>query len=200
MRIGDVRLGAALLAAGLAILVEARGFPTMAGLPYGPGLFPSIAAVGLMACGAMVALGGWRRGGRSRSRVEPGTAAGDGAAPPSTGAARAPRGGPVPRAGVAEPVLDGVTTSGAEDPKLGPARALRVVAVPLAVVFFGLALDPLGFHLTATAALVALFVAFGLGPVRAAAFAVVAALAIHGVFYSLLRVPLPWGVLTPVAW
>jgi putative tricarboxylic transport membrane protein len=72
--------------------------------------------------------------------------------------------------------------------------------VPLSVVFFGLALDGLGFHVTAVLALAALFLAFGLGPVRAGAFALVAAFAIHGVFYSLLRVPLPWGVLTPVAW
>jgi putative tricarboxylic transport membrane protein len=30
--------------------------------------------------------------------------------------------------------------------------------------------------------------------------AIVATLVIHAAFYKLLRVPLPWGVLTPIAW
>jgi putative tricarboxylic transport membrane protein len=29
---------------------------------------------------------------------------------------------------------------------------------------------------------------------------VIAALVIHFMFYKLLRVPLPWGLLTPYAW
>lgn len=152
MRASDLWLGAALLLAGLAILLRARTFPMMAGLPYGPGLFPSIAAVGLMACGGLIALSGWRRGEVAASE-------------------------PMPSGGW-----------------------VRMAVVPLSVAFFGLMLDRLGFHLTATAALIALFLAFGLGPLRAVPLSVAAALAIHAVFYSLLRVPLPWGVLTPVAW
>lgn len=209
MRTGDVWLGAGLLLAGLAVLVEARGFPTMAGLPYGPGLFPSIAAVGLMACGALVALGGWRGGAGSGSRGEPGTSLGRG-----IGEGADDPGSPATGEGGARPAPDG--TAGADPAGAGPTpgghgapagdgppafrTALRVAVVPLAVVFFGLALDGLGFHVTAAAALLALFMAFGLGPLRSAAFALAAALAIHAVFYSLLRVPLPWGVLTPIAW
>ena len=160
MRVGDLWTGLALLAFGLAVLLRARTFPTMAGMDYGPGLFPSIAAAGLMASGGVIALRGWR--GRAGTPSE------------------APSG----------------TASGAAPTALG----LRVAGVPLVVAFFGLALPRLGFHLTAAASLLALFLLFGLGPLRATAFAVIAAVAIHAVFYTLLRVPLPWGVLTPIAW
>ena len=68
------------------------------------------------------------------------------------------------------------------------------------MAFFGVALVPLGFHVTAALSLAALFAVFGLGPLRSLALALGASVAIHAVFYSLLRVPLPWGVLTPVAW
>ena len=40
----------------------------------------------------------------------------------------------------------------------------------------------------------------GCPPRRALLLAVVATLVIHFAFYKLLRVPLPWGVLTPYAW
>ena len=155
MRRGDLWTGAVLAAAGAAIALRARTFPAMAGMDYGPGLFPTIAALGLLACGLAIAWSGWR----------------------GTEAAGAPPPEPWGRAGVA--------------------RAIGVTAV---VAFFGLALDPLGFHITAAVSLAALFLAFGLGPLRSLPFALAAAVVIHAVFYSFLRVPLPWGVLTPVAW
>jgi len=62
------------------------------------------------------------------------------------------------------------------------------------------AADALGFVLTGTACLGALFLKFGVKPVRAIAIAVVATLVIHTLFYKLLRVPLPWGVLERFAW
>lgn len=155
-RRGDVWTGAVLALAGAAIALRSRTFPAMAGMDYGPGLFPTIAALGLLACGLAIAWSG-RRGAQAAE-----------AAPPAE---------PPGRAGVA--------------------RAVGVVAI---VAFFGVALVPLGFHVTAALSLAALFAVFGLGPLRSLALALGASVAIHAVFYSLLRVPLPWGVLTPVAW
>ena len=40
----------------------------------------------------------------------------------------------------------------------------------------------------------------GVRPIPSAAIAIVVTLAVHYAFYSLLRVPLPWGILLPVAW
>ena len=58
---------------------------------------------------------------------------------------------------------------------------------------------PVGFLLLAPVLLFAWMAAFGVRPARAALIAVIGTLAIWYVFYKLLRVPLPWGVLTNFA-
>jgi putative tricarboxylic transport membrane protein len=97
------------------------------------------------------------------------------------------------RAGGPEPVRP--SAGGAV--KGGLVRPLLVCAI---VVFFGLTLDPLGFHIAATITVAAAALVFGAGPLGGFTLGIAAAFAAHFVFYSFLRVPLPWGVLTPVAW
>lgn len=157
MKLGDTALGLLLVVAGLAIFVQARTFPVLGGMTVGPDLFPSIAAAGLMGCGAVIAVQGMIRG----------------------------------RAG---------RPAGTEGSPIGRGGLIRLLAVPAAILFFGLALNPLGFHITAAVALCGLLMAFGIRLLPAAAIAVPVTAIIHGVFYSLLRVPLPWGLLTPFAW
>ncbi|MCC7115406.1 MAG: tripartite tricarboxylate transporter TctB family protein [Burkholderiales bacterium] len=70
-----------------------------------------------------------------------------------------------------------------------------VAAVIVAIAAYVLLGDALGFVVVAPAILVGLFVVFGVRPLHAAGLAVVASLVIWYVFYKLLRVPLPWGVL-----
>jgi putative tricarboxylic transport membrane protein len=80
-------------------------------------------------------------------------------------------------------------------------RHIAALAVLLgSVLFYIAAADALGFLPTAALILLLLFVVLRVPVPRAVLLAVVAALAIHFVFYKLLRVPLPWGVLTPYAW
>lgn len=145
----DAVTGLALMAAGGAIAWEARGFPRLGGMAYGPDLFPTIAAAGMAACGALILLGARRQpaGGAPRERAR------------------------------------------------WPAAALLGV-----VALFALLLRPLGFHLTAAGATFAAALLFGARPLAAALLAVILPVALHAVFYSILRVPLPWGALTPVAW
>jgi len=81
-----------------------------------------------------------------------------------------------------------------------PTLAANFLAICAVLVFYIVAADALGFVLTGTACLVALFLKFGVKPVRATVIAVVATLVIHTLFYKLLRVPLPWGVLERFAW
>ncbi len=57
-----------------------------------------------------------------------------------------------------------------------------------------------GFIPTSVAALVALMLTFRVKPALAVAVAVGGTLLIHTIFYKGLRVPLPWGWLTPFAW
>ena len=59
--------------------------------------------------------------------------------------------------------------------------------------------EPLGFLVVGPVLLFVWFVILGIRPLPAAAIAVIAALVIWFAFYKLLRVPLPWGVLTKFA-
>lgn len=81
-----------------------------------------------------------------------------------------------------------------------PRMVMCGAAVPAALVFYALVVDRLGFLFTSVALLAGLFFAFGVRRAWIAPIAVIATLALHYAFYTLLRVPLPWGVLEAVAW
>jgi putative tricarboxylic transport membrane protein len=87
-----------------------------------------------------------------------------------------------------------------EDWLRSPRHVLGFVVLIGAIVLYIVASDRVGFLLTAAVILLALFLVLGVKPVTAVSVAIVAALLIHFAFYKLLRVPLPWGVLTGVAW
>lgn len=72
-----------------------------------------------------------------------------------------------------------------------------LVAVNLLYVF---AAERLGFIVTGVVYLAALMIALRVRPLRALGIAVAMTLFIHYCFYKLLKVPLPWGLLQPVAW
>ena len=81
-----------------------------------------------------------------------------------------------------------------------PRHVLGFATVVASIAFYILAADALGFLLTAAILLVALFLVLRVRPLTAVSVAIVATLLVHLAFYKLLRVPLPWGVLTGVAW
>ena len=60
--------------------------------------------------------------------------------------------------------------------------------------------ERLGFIVTGTVYLAALMAVLRVRPLRALALGLVMTLLIHYAFYKLLKVPLPWGLLQPVAW
>ncbi|HEY3177348.1 MAG TPA: tripartite tricarboxylate transporter TctB family protein [Casimicrobiaceae bacterium] len=72
------------------------------------------------------------------------------------------------------------------------------VTIGVVVAYIALA-DKVGFLIIGPLVLFALFIAYGVRPITAFAVAIVVTLVIHYAFYKLLRVPLPWGVLTPFA-
>jgi putative tricarboxylic transport membrane protein len=63
------------------------------------------------------------------------------------------------------------------------------------LLFYVLAADRLGFHLTGLLLLTLWCRVLGAGWRISIAVSVIATLAIHMSFYKLLRIPLPWGVL-----
>ena len=86
------------------------------------------------------------------------------------------------------------------DPWVRSPRHLLALAVLLgSILFYILAVERLGFLVTATLIQAALFLVLRVPPVRAVGIALVATLLVHLAFYKLLRVPLPAGVL-PAPW
>lgn len=87
-----------------------------------------------------------------------------------------------------------------EDWMRRPQMVRNGILVPVALLFYAAVVDRLGFLLTGVLFLSALFTAFGARRAWILPIAIVATLVLHTVFYGLLRVPLPWGVLEAIAW
>jgi putative tricarboxylic transport membrane protein len=81
-----------------------------------------------------------------------------------------------------------------------PRMVFRFVLLVTDVVLYALVVDALGFFITAFAFLVVLFLAFGVTRKWIAPIAAAVTIGVHYAFYTLLRVPLPWGVLGGIAW
>lgn len=67
------------------------------------------------------------------------------------------------------------------------------------VVFYIAASEWLGFLPTSFIILSAMLLVLRVAPGRSVLIAVIGTLAVHFAFYKMLRVPLPWGLLTPYA-
>jgi putative tricarboxylic transport membrane protein len=80
-----------------------------------------------------------------------------------------------------------------------PRHVLNFLIATGALAFYVLASDKLGFLICGAIILLSLFRALRVKPLVAIPLALALPVVIHVVFYKLLRVPLPWGVL-PVLW
>lgn len=76
----------------------------------------------------------------------------------------------------------------------------RIALLVALIAGYALALDPLGYHLSTVALLFAVALFYGAGWRASAVLAVTATVILHLIFYSVMKVSLPWGVLLPVAW
>lgn len=84
---------------------------------------------------------------------------------------------------------------------LGQRRiALGFLLIPLVLVFYVAVSESLGFLPTAVILLMALFLVFKVRLRTALIVAMLGSLCIHTLFYKLLKVPLPWGLLNSMAW
>ena len=81
-----------------------------------------------------------------------------------------------------------------------PPHVLAFVVLVASNVFYLLAVDRLGFLITAFVYLTALIWVLRVRLALVLPVALVMALLIHYAFYKLLRVPLPWGLLQGIAW
>jgi putative tricarboxylic transport membrane protein len=80
-----------------------------------------------------------------------------------------------------------------------PRHLLNFLVAVGGLAFYVVAADRLGFLICGAIILLALFLTLRVRPPLALGLAAVLPVVIHLIFYKLLRVPLPWGVL-PVLW
>ncbi|HEY0824705.1 MAG TPA: tripartite tricarboxylate transporter TctB family protein [Ramlibacter sp.] len=81
-----------------------------------------------------------------------------------------------------------------------PRHVLALLVLLGSVMFYIAAADVLGFLPTAFIILMVVFLVLRVRPAVAVPVALVATLLVHTGFYKLLKVPLPWGLLTGVSW
>lgn len=181
MKLPDWLIGAILLALSLGVLWHVQSFPDIPGQEYGAALFPGLAAAGLGVASLILLLGSRRRhGAPAPLRADPML-------------------GELER----ETELETELETKREEAEAGPMTARRRLALALSVasiVFYIFFSESLGFIPIGIAILSALMWAYGTRPGIILPVAVIATLLIHTGFYKLLRVPLPWGILQPIAW
>ncbi len=94
----------------------------------------------------------------------------------------------------------GLTDEPAEPRGTERPRLLPVALVVGSIVFYVALSETLGFILCGIVLLSVLMLSFQVRPIWIVPIAVTATLLIHTGFYQVLRVPLPWGLLQPLAW
>ena len=174
MRLNDTLTGILLFVVGIAVAAYAQTFPLSPGQEIGPGLFPSVIGGGLALCGVVLFVGGVRQ-----SRA--------------TAILRVQETADAPgRRSDAWLELD----EWARRPRM----VLNGALVIADLIFYALAVDRIGFFVTAFVFLTVLLLAFGVRWRWIPVLAVAVTLGLHLVFYTLLRVPLPWGWFEGFAW
>ncbi|MEY4285122.1 MAG: hypothetical protein RL111_1797 [Pseudomonadota bacterium] len=81
-----------------------------------------------------------------------------------------------------------------------PRHVLNVVILVAAVVGYIVWSEEVGFLPLSSLTLALLMINLRMPVIKSVVLAVILSLVIHVLFYKLLRVPLPWGWLMPIAW
>jgi putative tricarboxylic transport membrane protein len=81
-----------------------------------------------------------------------------------------------------------------------PMKVGRFLLIPAAVALYIATVDVVGFIPLMFAILVTLLIACAVRPLATIAIAVFVTLFVHTIFYGLLKVQLPWGLLDAVRW
>ncbi|PLC48240.1 hypothetical protein CR159_19405 [Pollutimonas subterranea] len=103
-------------------------------------------------------------------------------------------------------IVQGLRNRKTDSPTMMPAwlrdkaSVLRFLLIPGSLFFYFAVAEYLGFLITSGLVLLVLFLAFKVRWPLAIAVAAIGSFVIHFMFYSVLMVPLPWGLLETIAW
>ncbi|MBP0599260.1 tripartite tricarboxylate transporter TctB family protein [Herbaspirillum sp. LeCh32-8] len=174
MKINDALSGALVALFAIAIWIASDRLPAM-GQDIGPNVFPQALACGFMICAVLLVVRGLR-GLRKTSAAHASTIAAVGDNEQDAHWFTVPQ-------------------------WMGDRHAVfAFLLIPASLLFYIWVSEPLGFLPTAFILLLVLFLTFRTRMMTAVPVALLSALGIHYIFYKLLKVPLPWGVLNSVAW
>lgn len=162
MQLSNRVTGLFLVALGGASAYGGWLLPPVPGQQIGPDVFPMVIGIGLMLCGAMIALD-------------------------------------IGQSFEEEPELEPPAPGEAPPEPITWLRGLKALVPPGLLLFYMLAVDRLGFALTAAAMIFTASMALGARVRLAIGMAIFAPVLVHLVFSKLLRVPLPPGLL-PLPW
>ncbi|HUR89649.1 MAG TPA: tripartite tricarboxylate transporter TctB family protein [Ramlibacter sp.] len=168
MKVSDRVTGAMLVALGAAAYWGGSLLPPVPGQQVGPEVFPMVIGAALVVCGVLIILGVGRTFEEEEAIVTSAT-------------------GEVAKAEELEPER-GFVAGFLHD-------GWKVLVPPAALFFYYFASERLGFWITASLMIFTLAWSQGAKLKWAVALAVVAPAIVHLVFYKLLRVPLPFGLL-----
>lgn len=168
MKVSDRITGLMLVVLGALAYWGGSKLPPVPGQQVGPDVFPMVIGAGLVICGVLIMIGVGRTFEEEEKII--------------TSAS-----GEVAKADAVEPDRSFVAGF--------VAGGWKVLLPPAALFFYYFASERLGFWLTATVMILVLAWSQGAKLKWAAMLAVLAPMFVHLVFYKLLRVPLPAGIL-----
>ena len=181
MKITDKLFGIVLTLCGISVFIYSRSIPPLQGQDVGAGLFLLIISTIFFVCGLILACRGHQQQHQHQASVQ--------ADAQSNGTVRSQSQHLTPLRSIQTPV------------EFRNKRVLLgFVLVPLCLLFYVNFSAVLGFLPAAFLILMALFLVFKVRPWLAVLVAIAATLLVHSVFYSIMSVPLPWGILETVAW
>jgi putative tricarboxylic transport membrane protein len=200
MQLSDRVTGSFLVALGGACAYGGWLLPPVPGQQIGPDVFPLVIGIGLMICGAMIALGiGHSFEEEERLEPDPDKPAGMGDTAPPVRAFSVPIESERGSSSMFNRIFSTQTGSHFAGKCSSWARGLLALVPPGLLLFYVLAVDRLGFALTAAAMVLTAAIALGARLRLAIPLAIGAPIFVHLVFSKLLRVPLPAGLL-PMPW
>jgi putative tricarboxylic transport membrane protein len=168
MKVSDRFTGLILIVLGALAYYGGSLLPPVPGQQVGPDVFPMVVGGALVVCGILIALGIGRTFEEDEKIVTSETGE------------------------VADAALVELRRGWVADFLQG---GWKVLTPPVALYFYYFASEKLGFWITASVMVLVLALTQGAKPKWALALAVVAPAFVHLVFYKLLRVPLPIGLL-----